>query len=132
MQTFLPYAEIEQCVKCLDWRRLGNQRNEGNIIYRTLRGFSSGWRNHPAVQMWENYEDFLAEYVNACITEWQRRGYKNTMSLLPVSNPIRPWWWNGRIHSSHRAALLAKNYDWYSQFNWVEEPKIEYYWPIEA
>jgi len=43
-----------------------------------------------------------------------------------------PWWWSGPIHSSHRAALLFKDYDYYSQFGWEEKPATSSstLWPI--
>lgn len=46
---------------------------------------------------------------------------------------IHPPWlmFNESFHSSHRAALLYKNYEHYKQFNWEEVPKLEYIWPIK-
>jgi hypothetical protein len=42
-----------------------------------------------------------------------------------------------RFTSSHRTALLAKNYDWYKQFNWPEDTNsapttYEYIWIQEG
>jgi hypothetical protein len=34
------------------------------------------------------------------------------------------------FHSSHRAALLYKDFEWYSQFGWCEQPQLHYLWPI--
>jgi len=34
-----------------------------------------------------------------------------------------------KLHSSHRAALLLKDQEWYGQFGWTEEPGMEYWWP---
>jgi len=41
-----------------------------------------------------------------------------------------------RLHSSHRAALLYKNPEWYGRFGWSEHPavpdskgRLPYYWP---
>jgi len=34
------------------------------------------------------------------------------------------------FHNSHKSALLHKNYEYYKQFNWNIEPKLEYFWPV--
>ena len=39
------------------------------------------------------------------------------------------WLGDDKLHSSHRAALLYKDFEHYSQCNWLEEPIINYYWP---
>lgn len=129
MQTFLPYSDVELSAKCLDWRRLNKQRVESLQILNCLTGLKSGWSNHPAVKMWRGHEDFLKLYMNACIAEWIRRGFKNTMKQMDVSTPIEPKWWGSKIHTTHRAALLSKNIEWYSQFGWEEYPVIDYFWP---
>jgi len=132
MQTFLPYSDIQKTVECLDFRRLGKERVEARQILNCLNGINNfRWQFHPAVKMWIGFEQFLTQYMNSCIFEWIKRGYKNTMQILPVYNSVVPSWFGGRIHSTHRAALLYKDYEWYSQFGWTEEPKIEYFWPKE-
>jgi hypothetical protein len=136
MQTFLPYADFYETAKCLDWRRLGNQRNEANIILKTIRGESDGWKHHPIVKMWTGYEEYLEWYRNVMIEEWIRRGYSNHMKICGTMFvgdkcsfvPKPPWLGNEEFHSSHRAALLFKNYDHYKQFSWNEVPKMEYVW----
>jgi hypothetical protein len=63
--------------------------------------------------------------------EWIKRGYKD--SLLPkidsyykelenvqISSPDIIG--NEEFHSSHRAALLYENYEYYKQFQWKETP----------
>ena len=62
MLTFLPYADFGLSARCLDRKRLGRQRVECLQILRTLRGVSTGWRNHPAVKMWQGCENTLALY----------------------------------------------------------------------
>jgi hypothetical protein len=137
MNTFLPYPDIIKSVQCLDNKRLGKQRVEAYQILRVLAGLTKGWKNHPAVQMWRGYEDCLEVYYNECVIEWKRRGFKNRMELCigkmyEPDNVIYPeWFGNPKFHSAHRASLLAKNYEWYSQFGWTEEPKIEYYWTVK-
>jgi Pyrimidine dimer DNA glycosylase len=131
MQTFLPYGDFDRSAQVLDYRRLGKQRVEALQIINVLEGRSTGWKRHPAVRMWEGYVDGLKSYLRSMITEWVRRGYVNNIVIpsygLPTIQP--PWLGDEHFHSSHRAALLHKNWDYYSQFGWVEEPKLDYYWP---
>lgn len=75
--------------------------------------------------------------------EWKSRGYKDQCGdkILGIMYQLQmpsdrypllmpPWLRNESFHTSHRAALLAKDPEWYGQFGWIEEPKIEYVWPI--
>jgi len=84
MQTFLPYPNLYESVKCLDDKRLGKQRVEAMQMYNCLVE-GSRWENHPAVVMWRGYEHILATYHNICIEEWVRRKKVNTMVMLPTT-----------------------------------------------
>jgi hypothetical protein len=131
MQCFLPHADFEQTFKCLDFRRLGCQRLEALILLQSITK-GNGWSGHPASRMWRKYPEALTAYMNACIREWIRRGYKNNMSIMEISKPITfpHWYGDERLHSSHRASLLCKNPTHYGQFGWTEKPFIEYFWPV--
>lgn len=127
MQTFLPYDDFRKSLECLDYRRLGKQRVESYQIWRCLKGIKIGWANHPITKMWKGYEDSLAEYTNISIDIWKERGYKNTMEHLPFINPIKPHWFgNEAFHSSHRAALLFKDFEFYKVNQWKEDPILNY------
>lgn len=141
MQTFLPYADFEKSMKCLDYRRLGKQRVEAKQLLDLLRRVQKitkderyvSWSNHPAARMWQGYEDALASYTNEAIIEWVRRGYVNSMQLekLPREKIVMPWWMGQkRFHSSHRSRLLAKEPTYYGQFGWKETPDQPYFWPV--
>lgn len=147
MQTFLPYASLKKSAQALDFRRLGKQRVEARQILDILvNNKTGGWSHHPAVKMWRGHEQTLAAYYNCCIQEWIRRGYENNMVrwyIAPATKLVYPDWFGGRIHSSHRAALLYKaavywdtykdgpsrsmiaartELEWYDQFGWTEFP----------
>ncbi len=130
MQTFLPYADFNESVKCLDYRRLGKQRVEAMQILNALKDPNYGWQNHPAVKMWRGYEGALKAYMNICIKEWLRRGYKNNMELARVSKNVKypPWFGNEKFHAAHRSNLLRKDPEWYGQFGWLESPDLPYIW----
>ena len=152
VNTFIPYPDFVKSAKALDYRRLGKQRVEAWQILRALMGISQGWRNHPAAKMWEGHEKALALYATTMCDEWLRRGYKSTMipkiegtlvralELGRISDELTfPYWFKDKdtyeqIASTHRIALLRKEYEWYSQFGWPEDKgyRPEYYqylWP---
>lgn len=134
MQTFLPYADLRKSIECLDWRRLGKQRVEAMQILTALAKGSGGWLNHPATRMWQGFKKALMKYHDEACLEWDHRGYQQNMKLYIPKGEIAlpPWFGDEGFHSAHRAALLAKDFKWYSQFGWVEEPKIDYIWPSAA
>ena len=133
MITFVPFADVVQFAKVLDYRRLGKQRVEAYQIWRALNGLSKGWVNHPATQMWKGHTCFLAVYCNAMIDEWVAQGYRNFMSKLPhCSNPRPPPWWGWPpVHLSHQAALNRKKPDWY-HFEETEYANWGYVWPTKV
>lgn len=142
MQTFLPLPDFLKSAKVLDYKRLGKQRSEALICLRALncdwawsiasknaKGY--GWRNHPCVKMWKNYLAALRLYYNVVIAEWVLRGYNNSMLFAPLDSEIvfPQWFGNEIFHASHRSALLFKDFEFYSKYNWLEKPKYDYYWP---
>lgn len=133
MQTFLPLPDFVASAKVLDYRRLGKQRVEAFQILRALHDPKHGWRHHPAVKMWRGYESALGDYMNACISEWVSRGYRNTMSFYPFERSatylLPGWFGDGTFHASHRSNLLRKDPTWYGQFGWNEPVDLPYVWP---
>ena len=129
MQTFLPYKNFEQSASVLDWKRLGKQRVEGMQIVNAIEK-QTGWRHHPVVHMWTPYVKALKLYTNVIILEWIERGYNNNMEIYDIyGTPNMPHWLgNESFHSSHQANLLRKDYEYYSQFEWSENPENPYVW----
>lgn len=142
MQTFLPFPNFHDSARVLDRQRLGKQRVEAWQIITTLAPPSDvrrGWVNHPAVCMWRGHELALCVYGVAICLAWRERGYRDTMLerfttvLRSASDevPTAPaWLGDPAFHASHRAALLAKNVEWYGRFRWAETPEIAYVWPM--
>ena len=112
MQTFLPYEDFEASAEALDYRRLGKQRVEARQILKALET-GGGWSN-------------------VCIKEWISRGYNNTMVCLDTVCIVYPWWLGGEIHTTHRAALLHKDPEFYGEYEWTESPELNYHWPVGA
>ena len=134
MQTFLPYPNIEKSLKVLDSKRLGKQRVEAFQILNILtkRTQTKGWRNHPAVKMWEGHTNALKLYFNKSLEEWISRGYKNNMKPEIIRGKIvlPKWFGNRKFHSSHKSNLLRKDQEYYSQFKWKENSELPYVWPV--
>lgn len=141
MQTFIPFgSDFNSNAKVLDRQRLGKQRVECLQILRTIRGINLGWRNHPAVRMWEGYDVALASYGITICSEWTSRGYKDTCASkimeivideFAVSDAVvmPPWIDDLEILISHRSNLIRKKPGWYGLI-WPEVPNdIPYKWP---
>lgn len=92
----------------------------GSKLVRETRIISGGWAYHTATSMWVGYEDALKDYINRCIREWVRRGYKNNMKTYVVEYPVvYPWWvanqtfLNSQISALLRKELVRKEPEWY-------------------
>jgi hypothetical protein len=151
MQTFLPYAEFERTAEVLDDRRLGKQRVEVLQILRALTRERYGWQNHPAVLMWDGYEEALGTYGLAVCREWTRRGRPDTCDpkiraeltdlgigeprsqpALATAGDLPPWLGEEALHRSHRAALLRKDPAWYGE-RFADAPEdADYVWPVRG
>lgn len=132
MQTFLPYTSFIKSLACLDYRRLGKQRVDAKQIIQALTGEKKGWRNHPAVKMWEGHTQTLQLYHNYAIDEWVRRGYNNTMPKYDLTNVIFTiplWLGHVGFHNAHKSNLLRKDPFFYSQYNWNVPNNLPYIWP---
>ena len=162
MQTFLPYPDFVSSLAVLDRQRIGNQ------IWREVPTLlHGGWSHHPASKMWRDYKPALALYglfgVGVLRAVYgkdysDRPWCRDFLTYLPYGDLVEsydqfirhhmsiinriafpPWLGDDAIHSSHRAVLLAKDYDHYSQFGWTETPtpkcpitnKWPYVWPEE-
>ena len=158
MQTFLPYESFRKSAAVLDDKRLGKQRVEVlQILNALLDDESTGWKNHPAVKMWEGHEAVLGFYGDCICREWQNRGFKDTcrdkiatklrtsektvkqmlaykaMSMSSgreLDELMMPSFvGDEKFHASHRSNLLRKDPEWYGMFGWEESDDLEYYWP---
>lgn len=138
MQTFLPYASFVETARCLDWKRLGNQRRECKQVLAPLIGITKAWGTHPAILQWKGYERALCLYSLAICNEWRKRGYRDETRpyflhwfySLRGDIVMPPWLGMREYHESHQSALLRKDYTWYSRFDWDVSHDIPYFWPI--
>ena len=152
MQTFVPYPDMRRSAEVLDDKRLGKQRVEALQIIRALTYETYGWKHHPAVLMWQGYEEALGAYARAIIEEWAKRGYADTCAAtiakdlaqakventrteaqLTKANKLPPWWGDDRVHASHRRALLRKDPDHYRRHfddDERDDPDDDYVWPV--
>lgn len=161
MQSFLISTDsFVETASMLDNKRLHKQTLEAWQCLLTITELDpdgnhrtpKGWTTHPVVRMWRGYESAFVAYMAATYVEWKSRGYKSTM-LPKIMNTydtaVRlgridsamtiPAWMLDKAYfetlcSSHRTALLCKNYSWYSQFGWAEDlgtapATYEYVWP---
>jgi hypothetical protein len=138
MQTFLPYPDFSDTARCLDYKRLGKQRVEAWQIYQCLTGQGSlRWKNHPAVRMWDGYENCLLLYGVYICEEWIKRGYKDTMLgrfelclIHKYKDKLKfpEWLGNDDFHDAMKSNLLRKDKKYYSQFGWKVKENLPYIW----
>jgi hypothetical protein len=161
MQSFLiSPTSFEETAQLLDNKRLHKQTLEAWQCLMVMAKLDKdgnyrepkGWINHPVVRMWRGHETLLVSYISATYFEWRSRGYKSTLLEKTYATYDRgvevgtidpkltvPAWmldteYYGKLCSTHRTALLCKNYEWYSKFNWPEDSGIQpatydYLWP---
>ncbi len=116
--------------------------SEWTIIPRVTKNGRT-WGDHVIGGMWLGHEYSLLDYQKAVCDVWTERGgkndtcYRKSQYLLQATTPLTasnvlPPSWLGRedVHSSHRAALLYKDTEYYAQHDWDEEPKYDYVWPV--
>jgi hypothetical protein len=130
MQTFLPLSDFWCSALVLDKKRCFKQVVEAKQILCTLRAdylpeewresksyTGQKWINHPAVKMWEGYEEELKAYYNTFLNTVHLR--KAACTKLPfVYSALykchHPWWLgNEDFHRSHRARLIEKDREFY-------------------
>jgi len=131
MQTFLPFPDFIHTAKILDDKRLGKQRVEAFQILKTLT-YGGSWRNHPAVRMWEGYEEALGYYMDIMMIEWESRGFSNNMLYyITRASQIQmpPWMGDFRLHESHRANLARKDPKYYGALWPYVDHDAPYWWP---
>lgn len=136
MQTFLPDRDFAECARLLDRKRLNKQIVE---VYQILNAITKpgakGWINHPCTNMWRPHVPALVQYGIAMCDEAVRRGIKCTLiEKLPAFAPDYaaaevPAFVTEELCTTHRANLLRKDFEFYSQYGWTENPETPYFWP---
>jgi hypothetical protein len=137
MQVFLPFRDIDRCVRILDSKRLNKQIIEAYQIY-------SGRvpnPNHPAVLMWTPFKGLLSYYIKMACSEFYHRFQKPHSIVFRLdgnSDMTIPDWMRrsniDAINLSHKVNLLRKDYTHYSKYffpeNSLDKYPKGYYWPI--
>ena len=145
MQTFLPYRDFTRSAQVLDSPRLGKQRVETLQVLRALELGEYGWRNHPVVKMWRGRTPALVVYGLEIVRAWRDRGHADsTYELIAEFAPevesasqedlaaqglLPSWLGDGRIHVSHRSALVRKDPDFYRPVFGDVPDDLPYHWP---
>jgi hypothetical protein len=153
VQTFLPYADFAASAAALDDRRLGKQRVEAMQILNVLTlPERRGWKHHPAVLMWQGFEEALVRYCLDVCRVWCGRGFADTCATkvadaaaerlglrrirtqaeLAAGGALPPWLGDEALHRSHRSSLVRKDPAHYAeQFPGVPDD-LEYVWPVRV
>lgn len=153
MQTFLPYKNFQQSFASLDKRRAFKQLVECNQLLNIIlnRSNKKGWRNHPAVLMWQDHPDALKAYYNIGYDYCKHAHGINFVKLQheQLKNPLLDkalfypsWLGDEAFHHSHRCnlwrkALSDKDKGYMPLYNILKDnpdfnqcdPTVEYIWP---
>lgn len=135
MQTFLPFPDYFYSCHVLDTKRHGKQRLEAKQILMCLLGIgSTGWRNHPAVRMWQGHEQSLSNYYRSCCISWYRKGFTQTMYVPPHIPDARPpvWLDDSKLHVSHQSNLVSKFPEYYKNMFPRVPSDMPYLWPSQT
>src|SRR3954467_333483 len=144
-QTFLPYRDFARSAEVLDSPRLGKQRVETLQVLRALELGDYGWRHHPVVRMWRGRAPALGVYGLPVVHAWRGRGHADsTHDLIAEFAPgasvlsqeelaagglLPSWLGDGRIHLSHRSALVHKDPAFYRPVFGDVPDDLPYHWP---
>lgn len=151
MQTFLPYADFEASARALDVKRLGKQRVETIQVVRALTWPGYGWANHPAVLMWQGFEEALGRYGFVCCDVWTALGFGDTCAAtigadlaaagitavrtqaeLAEAGALPAWLGDAELHRSHQSALVRKDPEYYRPLFPEVPDDLEYVWPVRS
>ncbi len=115
MHVFVRYKSFIDVAKCLDKRRLRKQIIECNQILKAIYGESKAWANHPVVNMYRPYIQFLAAYSD---TLW---AFQNgcdywVQGLSELADAHRPPFLTDSFCDQHKRRLYTKAPELYPQF----------------
>ena len=77
----------------------------------------------------EDYKVSICKTKNKFIIKFEINQFITNHQNYEFNNIVKPHWLGKEaFHSSHRANLLRKDFEYYSQFNWTENPESPYVW----
>ena len=149
--TFLPYPDFEKSLRALDTKRLGKQRVEVIQIVRALTVPGYAWSSHPAVLMWQGYEEALGRYGLTACEVWTERGFGDSCAAtitadlhvagvtsireyaeLAAADALPTWLGDEAVLLSHRSSLLRKDPEHYGPLFPGTPTDVDYVWPVRS
>jgi hypothetical protein len=145
MHTYLPYSNASINTAILSEVDLSQQIRAGLTILETLHGRDKGWQWHPAIGMWNGFEEMLAQRIVQLGIEWVNQGFRDTFNIsgrlesmgydlryLRSQNVSTPWWWGDKpFHAAQRAALVRHDRSWYAPiFKGKVDGGLPELWPL--
>lgn len=109
MNVFIPYKHIKLTAYCFDDMRLDKQIKDCFRIIDCINSNNSLYKNHPIVQMYRDYKQWLKWYAEAMLFEQKRRHSRGYVEF-DIPEPERPYFigWSD-LHRAHQARLYQKS-----------------------
>lgn len=127
MQIFI-VGSIFETIQVLDKKRFWKQILETRQILNAIKGISTGWRNHPIVDMYRKHVDWLDLYLLA-FEAYHGGNIEQALNLSDEAEKIKP----GFLYSldyieNMKKRLYTKDKNHYSQWESLGESKVNYYY----
>lgn len=149
MQTLLPLTDFDETAKILRTTDLENQILQCIIVLDTLHeveGRSTGWRNHPVMEMWRGHEAHLCHYSLTMCDEFKYRyryepeqaerirWHLDNVTCVEDFEMTKPEWMEdplqmNLLQRSHRSFLMSKDSRFYRKYKWDVPTGLPLYWP---
>lgn len=125
MNVFIPFSLPYSTARVLDARRLNKQIIECDWIIKAKEG--DRIFNHPAVQMWKPYLEYLDLY-RVALQAYKEGDFELSLEISKQSiQKIPPFFWYTPIFHQHRARLYTKDPVHYKLFESEGATDINFY-----
>jgi hypothetical protein len=139
MNVFIIGSAIDTA-KVLDPKRLNKQIVECRQIINAIKGNNKGWKNHPAVIQYQEYEDWLFGYL-MCLENYYWAVYKKDVPELTrpdlmehaikwskLASELCPSFHTEEFFTQMKRRLYTKDNNHYKQWSALSESQENWYW----
>ena len=127
MQIFI-VGSIFETIQALDKKRFWKQILETRQILNAIKGISTGWKNHPIVDMYREYIKWLELYLLA-FEAYRIGDLEKAIILSDEAEKFKPMFLNCVEYIENmKRRLYTQDKEYYSQWASLGESKTNYYY----